>query len=274
MDIQGFIDSSGVLTTSNYEEAPYTRWGSFNLLESDIRNMHPEKLSPKSVEDPRFANLSLVNTHAWAFSYLHLWCTRPQSIEGDISTKQRLVAIFCKPIAALSDAVMNTAFLPLKLALLVDRVAMTCFTFILRTSLHGPSLSLTWGCSKGQFFTTLGSIIYLVCQPINVIANLFSPHYDLFRRIPGWSYEVYNKDNATETILDQGRVHFLRKYLGWQDVEDTALKATSTNMIPTLDRLSYVIKGDKVLITATWTESSQVGNVVYTYKYSHRNYKE
>lgn len=268
------IDS--LLTDVHYEHLPYSPWGGFNTIESDICSAYPEKYTIINVQDSRFVNPSWINIHSWSTSYLALWSIKPTQDHYTIT--KYLVSLSFKPLAALFDTTVNTMLVPAKLLVLLDRIlvvtAKTAF------HLHHNPNDLTIRKSGYEFGNQLGymlsSLLELVLQPINILPNMITPKWDLFLHTKSlvWSYTIVNKEGEIELILDQGRVKYLREKCGWEHVTDEAFKALSNSFSSSLHHyvLSYFEQDGKLCIKANWEDEIQVGNIRIPIFREDRNY--
>lgn len=257
--------------------APYQPYQGFQIVESDIRAAHPDKYTPITIEDSRFSHPpSWIRIHAWATTYLHLWCIKPHPNHADISGTQRLYAIFLKPATTVLDATINTLLFPIKLTILIDRIVVvtTCSLFRFKQSKEGLSIETAWINTHYQMSCMLQGLFAVVLQPATILANVISPRWDFMVNMSfgGISYDVFNKtDNKTERILDQGKVKYLRERCGWQDVTDEMFKTLNYSMGDHY-HLSYFSDHDELRIDAHWKKTITVGTMIIITNYNDSNH--
>jgi len=261
MNIQ---DLNWLITDNYFDKFAYEPYQGFDLVESHIRAAHPEKYTPLVVEDQRFPKeFSWMRLHACASNYLYFWCMRPDPDRERLD--QSVGAIIVKPLAAASDVIVDTLLLQFKLTVLVDRIIVCTTLFFLHNfiTFKDDPCALTM---KGAGFYTLEQLDYcfsswsnLFVQPINLIANLFSPTFDVSASagMLQYAYEIITPKKETEAILDQGRVKYLREHCGWKDVTDEMLISLG-QVAHNRFNLSYFNafgNKNKIYITASWREN-------------------
>lgn len=261
--------------TDDYEDfAFYPRFG-LTMVESHIRASNPIKYSPLTIQDTRFSNSSWMRIHACSLFYITLWCVKPQN-SPEIKIAQHLTSILIKPIAACSDACVNTILLAAKVVIAVNdffvKVIKKCI-FLEKDAGFAVSGDY-WKATISQLGITLKCYLEVVLQPITILPNIVSPKYDfnfLFDRY-NWSYLVKNKDtDQDEIILDQGKVKYLRERLGWEHVTDEVFK-TLLSPGSSAYRIEYSGEDKKLFVTAEWTTYVQAGNVWIPIHHRETNY--
>jgi len=269
MTNMNITDLNWLVTDQNFYTNAYTPYEGFDLVESYIREAHPEKYSQITVEDKRFPKeFSWMRVRGGASEHLYLWCIKPGPDGTGLSLQQRVAAVVLKPLAAVSDAAINTVLVPLKLALLIDRVVILAISFFLGIfiPLKAPSYTLTIPQLCDHALKQLGyfgvSLVRVCVQPIGVGINFFSPRTnfsDFFL-----SYLITDAEGNKEHILDQGRVKYLREHCGWEHVTDERIK--SLNLFSNQNyNLHYFERSDgKVCIDAHWKTYINNDIVIYT----------
>lgn len=249
------LDNTGFLTTSDFHTSRYVPDGSFSGLECDIRSCHLDHFTPLQTQDTRFTDKSWMNVHAWALSYLHLWCIRPQSIDGSISLKQRVGAIILKPFAALLDMTVDSVIFCCWSVVLIDAIIMNLLSKLFNQPATGIPLidAVKHISAQGDFL--IKSLERFFFQPPNVVLNLLSPTLDgsyLLGLLPGFSYIVQHKGRGREVLLDQGRVQYLKEHLGWKHVSDAILKSAPVGY--STQEISYWEQDSKIYIQVSWSQ--------------------
>jgi len=231
---------------TDQELSPFSLYSSLDekhsLVDAHFRAAHPDNYWPLAIEDQRFPKeFSWMRVHACAFDYLYFWCIKPDSKGEVFSLQQRVAAIFVKPLAAVSDCIIDTVLLNIKFAILIDRIAIYTLSLFLRMFIslenHPKTMPSTedriymlmteaglHAAIQGLFFSQ--SIFTLCNQPINVIGNLFSPKADFLAMLfeLDYGYVVINPQDEEEYVLDQGIIKYLREHCGWEHVTDAMLK--------------------------------------------------
>jgi len=201
------MDLLWLLDTADYSTNAYLA-GGCDALEQCIRYTHRDRYSYEEVTDSRFDNRDLSKMHANSLLYLSIWCRKPTT-----SWKEKTfhyLAGHLKPVAALTDIVVN-------ISLLAGKTALTVYN---RSIFEGqlPTYELAY-----VVHSVVMTIMFACLLPV----HFFVPQHD-FLDMTGWFYNVsYVGDDyqsKNDSILDPGRVKYLREKCGWSDITDEILR--------------------------------------------------
>jgi hypothetical protein len=173
----------------------------------------------------------LMRANACASLRLTLWCLRPNGSKP----LQYAAHVLLKPVAAAFDLVVNTALLVMKFVL-----GHGYFIGRMIHKIYNPNEVEFWRGYRNSLWNIVNqaahvrdSFYFAFYQTLGgCIANLAGPKYDLFFRESSqfhWQYLIYPGANnlSTLSILDSGRVKFIKETCGW---EPTSLEVPAINL--------------------------------------------